>query len=133
MSKVKQDHSGIFVVVDGNIVRPYHGKSSFSEGDVVDVAHCSGTPCYGVGKDASCGRGVYLEGWITTGVTVDMKRSEDPKVQEQVRNIEAFYERIKPDYPVPFNEKFRFNDLKKAHRVLVENHDTVILRAVRKS
>lgn len=131
MAKIQKDDQGYYAIVDGQIVRPYHDSTMFNEGEDVVAKQCAGTPCYGFGKDDTCGRGTYLEAWMNTGVTKEMKDSDDLSVQEQVKVNEAFYERIKPDYPITEGEKFSFTEVKKKHRVLVENKDTVILRAIR--
>lgn len=132
MAKIQKDNQGYYyAIVDGQIVRPYHRTTTFNEGDDVIAKQCAGTPCYGVGKNDTCGRGVYLEAWMSTGVTREMRESDDPEVQELARVNEEFYARVKPDYPIAEGEYFSFSDVKKKHRVLVENKDTVILRAMR--
>ncbi len=64
---IKSDAWGLYVLTS-YVVRPLGITTKFKEGDCVAVHHFVGSTDVGVGKDASCIRGHYLETWTTTGL-----------------------------------------------------------------
>lgn len=64
---IKRDEVGLYIEAGCWIARPVV-ETSRNEGDRVSCHHFAGSSKVGMGKDASCGRGMYLEYWTTTGV-----------------------------------------------------------------
>lgn len=75
MARVHRDQWGLWVSADGYVARPLGIETRFSKGDEVCTHHFGGSTDAGVGKDASCGRGKYLETWTTTGMSAEELRS----------------------------------------------------------
>ncbi len=66
MNKIKKDEMGLYAFVGGYVARPTK-DSRFKEGDSVKGYHFGGSTNIGMGKDATCKKGQYLETWQSYG------------------------------------------------------------------
>jgi hypothetical protein len=85
---VHADDIGVYVSCGGWKCRPVY-ETRFVEGDRVKTAHFGGIVGH-VGKDATCGRGEYLERWVTTGLQLDEPFYFYGRLQNERQQV-AFY------------------------------------------
>lgn len=111
-SKIQRDFLGLWVNV-GYITRPTE-PSQFKVGDRVKVYHFGGSTRAGVGKNATCKRGQYLEYWTTTGMHSQQlpalrKKLSQKDLERYIRNEWQFYQNK------TFDQKllFEFCDIQK--------------------
>jgi len=62
MAVVMEDDIGLYIRIKGCLASP-DGYTMFDEGDSVKCGRMGGSIFAGVGKDANCRRGQYLEIW----------------------------------------------------------------------
>lgn len=87
---IHADDIGLYVSCGGWKCRPVF-ETRFAEGDCVKTAHFGGIVGH-VGKDATCGRGEYLERWVTTGLLLGQHFIPRMSIQAQnERQQVAFY------------------------------------------
>ena len=105
MSVIHQDEISPYVSAGGWISRPLF-PTQFQLGEEVKTHHFGGSCNAGVGKDETCGRGIYLELWTTTGMIAG-DRPSDRHIQyygttdmETQRESYDFYRRHSVGHPM---------------------------------
>ena len=88
MAKVREDEYGLYVASGGWCARPI-AETQFRTGDDVAQLHFGGSNKHGIGKDESCGRGVYLETWHGFGVMYEIRN--DPEKKKSLHEWYADY------------------------------------------
>jgi hypothetical protein len=91
MAVIREDEFGLYVSSGGYAARPV-SSTRFAKGDTVKAHHHGGSPLHGVGKDDTCGKGEYLETWLSTGMSNEQTKDQ----------VEWYMNYGKSTYPLMF-------------------------------
>ena len=87
MSTIKRDKVGLFINIEGSIVRPIT-ETRFILGDRPQTHHFKGGPFHGVGKDKTKAIGLYQEVWLGCGDIHTHKTTEKKMAEFRAYKIE---------------------------------------------